>query len=74
MSLRRGPVKFKIFFLKIEEKGKQPKSEYSLFHSINADGKKKMKKVFLTLDWGIAKFWLFLVWHELGSEGIKSNK
>ena len=44
MSLRRGPIKFKIFFLKIEEKGKQPKSEYSLFHSINADGKKKNEK------------------------------
>ena len=71
--LLRGPIKFKIFFLKIKYKRKQPKSEYNLFDSTNADVKKEWKKIFLTLDWRITKFWLFLVWYEL-FEGIKSNK
>ena len=43
-SLLRGLRKFKIFSLKIEYEGEQPKSECNLFHSTNADGKKRIKK------------------------------
>ena len=38
-------IKFKIFFLKIKYEGELPISKSNLFHSINADGKKKIKKV-----------------------------
>ena len=74
-SLLRGLVKFKIFFLKAEYEGELRISESNLLHSTNADEKNELrKKLFLTLNWEITKFWLFLVWYELLFEGIKSNK
>ena len=37
-----------MFFLKIEYEGELPISESNLFHSTNADGKKKFRKLFIT--------------------------
>ena len=49
-SLPRGLMKFKTFFLKVEYEGELRISESDLFHSTNADGKKKLrKKLSLTL-------------------------
>ena len=72
--LLRGLIKFQIFFLKVEYEGELRILESNLFHSTNADGKKKSKKLFLTLHWEITKFWLLPVWYELLFEGIKSHK
>ena len=73
--LLRGFIKSKIFFLKVEYKRELRISESNLFHSTNADGKKELrKKLFLILNWGITKFWQFLVWYEMLFEGIKSDK
>ena len=68
-SLLRGLIRFKIFSLKAEYKGELRISESNLFHSANADGKKR-----INLNWGIIKLRLFLVWYEVLFEGIKSYK
>ena len=73
--LLRSFIKFKIFFLKVKYEGELPISKSNLFHSINADGKKKKsRKLFITSNWEITKVWLFFVWHELLFEGIMSKK
>ena len=41
----RDLMKFKIFFLKIKYEGELRISESNLFHSNNAGGKKKLRKV-----------------------------
>ena len=72
-SLLQGLIK--IFFLKVEYEGELRISESNLFHSTNADEKKKLRrKLFLTLNSAITKFWPFLVWYELLFEGLKWNK
>ena len=52
-SLLRGLMKFKTFFLKVEYEGELRIFESNLFHSTNADEKKKKrelkKKLFLTV-------------------------
>ena len=46
-----------IFLLKVEYEGELRISESNLFHSTNADEKKKLrKKLFLTLNSAITKF------------------
>ena len=45
----------------MEYEGKLWISEFHLFYSANADGKKELRrKFFLTLNRRITKFWLFL--------------
>ena len=43
-SLLQGLIKFKIFFLKVEDEGELRIFETNLFHSINADGKNELRK------------------------------
>ena len=45
-------IKFKIFFLKIKYEGELPISKSNLFHSINADGKKKNQESYSLLQTG----------------------
>ena len=68
--LKRGLIKG-MFFLEIGYEEELRISKSKLFHSTNADGK-KLKKLFLTFNWVINKFRLFLVWYELIFAGIKS--
>ena len=42
-SLRRGLIKFKIFFLKVESERELPIFEFNLFHSTNTDGENELK-------------------------------
>ena len=64
-----------MFFLKTEYEEELGISKLNLLHSTTADGKKELRrrKLFLALNWGMTKFWLF-VWYELLLERIKSNK
>ena len=64
-----------MFSLKTEYEEELGISKLNLLHSTTADGKKELRrrKLFLALNWGMTKFWLF-VWYELLFEGIKSNK
>ena len=43
-SLLQGLIKFKIFLFKVEYEGESRISEFNLFHSTNADGKKRIKE------------------------------
>ena len=64
-----------MFFLKTEYEEELGISKLNLLHSTTADGKKELRrrKLFLALNWGMTKFWLF-VSYELLFEGIKSKK
>ena len=59
-----GLIKLKISYLKVEYEAELRISESNLYHSTNADGNKELrKKLFLISNWGITKFWLFLLWY-----------
>ena len=51
-SLLRGPIKFKMFFLKTEYEEELGISKLNLLHSTTADGKKELRrrKLFLALN------------------------
>ena len=71
--LKRGLTKIKMFFLELDTKKscEYPNPSYSIQVMLM---EKKLKKLFLTFNWVITKFRLFLVWYELIFAGIKSYK
>ena len=68
-----GCINFNIFFLKTEKLSEFPIVLSRLFHSVTIDGKYEfLKKVCLTLSWGILS--MCLVLYELLTVGILLNR